>query len=249
MDQGGSIMNTFSRFWKMSALILMLLILGFTPVAAQDSESSGNEQYIPFVAGVVPSVDQATAEEPTQPAQAAQVAAPAAILRHEPGGRSKVNDLDVRLAAGEISDPLAGNTTLVSWDKIALVYHAENNMLMHKTYDVAETLAAPVSKEDLSITSVGGGGSMDVAAGNLRGGNPGAFIDSVAAYENSGGKITIYVEGYHSGLLKSVAFSVITNDVPAGESTGSPQTGAEIRIPASKNPRFRASKLLKDSLN
>ena len=28
-----------------------------------------------------------------------------------------------------------------------------------------------------------------------------------------------------------------------------PQTGAEIRIPASKNPRFRASKLLKDALN
>jgi DNA-binding protein HU-beta len=34
------------------------------------------------------------------------------------------------------------------------------------------------------------------------------------------------------------------------ERTGrNPQTGAEIRIPASKNPRFRASKLLKDSLN
>jgi DNA-binding protein HU-beta len=46
-----------------------------------------------------------------------------------------------------------------------------------------------------------------------------------------------------------VGFGVFEVSARKARTGRNPQTGAEITIPASKNPRFRASKILKDALN
>jgi len=46
-----------------------------------------------------------------------------------------------------------------------------------------------------------------------------------------------------------VGFGVFDISARKARTGRNPQTGAEISIPASKNPRFRASKLLKDAVN
>ncbi len=109
-------MKTICRFCTLFVLVLTLFMLGMTPAAAQDSE-----QYLPFV-GSSSSVEPAAVVQPVaeEPPAAAPDVIPA-LLRHEPGHPPNVKDLDVRMAAGEIDDPLAGNSTLVYWDKIAMV--------------------------------------------------------------------------------------------------------------------------------
>ena len=49
--------------------------------------------------------------------------------------------------------------------------------------------------------------------------------------------------------INLVGFGVFEVSARKARTGRNPQTGAEIMIPASKNPRFRASKLLKDALN
>jgi hypothetical protein len=162
----------------------------------------------------------------TQPA-AAPDAVPA-VLRHEPGHPPKVKDLDVRLAAGEIDDPLAGNTTLVSWDKIALVLQGTDAKFVHKTYDVDANLGVPVAKERVAALGVNGGGNMDVAAGYFTG--EAGWMETVAAWEYPAGKISLYVESYNSSLLKSVDATINTNDVVAGANVTPPSYGGKIRV-------------------
>ncbi len=48
--------------------------------------------------------------------------------------------------------------------------------------------------------------------------------------------------------INLVGFGVFEVSDRKARTGRNPQTGAEITIPASKNPRFRASKLLKDAL-
>jgi hypothetical protein len=216
-------MKPMVKLCTIAALALALLILTMTPAAAQDSE-----QYLPFI-GASPSVERAVVEQPVEDAQpeAAPDAVPA-LLRHEPGHRSKVNDLDVRLAAGEIDDPLAGNSTLVAWDKVAMVLHGLDGKFIHKTYDVDANLGVPVAKERVAGLGVNGGGNMDVAAGYFTG--EAGWMDTVAAWEYPAGKISLYVESYNSSLLKSLDATINTNDVVAGANATAPTYGGTIRV-------------------
>jgi len=65
----------------------------------------------------------------------------------------------------------------------------------------------------------------------------GAFLDVITDALKAGEKVNL------------VGFGVFDVSDRKARTGRNPQTGAEISIPASRNPRFRASKLLKDVLN
>ena len=221
-------MKSLHIFCGIGLLILVLLVLGITPVAAQDPDVQESDLYLPYVNGrqaVVP----AAAEQPVENGQAAAQNAVPAAVRHEPGHAAAVKDLDVRVATGEVSDPLAGNTTLAYWEKIAIVFHGPTNKLTHKTYDVDANLGAPVAKERVGSTvDVAGGGNLDVAAGHFTGAED--WMDTVAVWESTTGKIALYVESYNSSLVKSVDATASSNDVVAGANTGWPMYGGKVRV-------------------
>jgi hypothetical protein len=159
-----------------------------------------------------------------QPASA-QDMPPVGLPRHEPGHLARVRDLDVRVAAGQASDPLAGNTILIDWDKIAMVFRSEDNKYTHKTYDVDTGLGNPVAKERVGSVSVAGKANLDIAAGYFTGAT--GWIDTVAAWESPERKIQLYVESYNSSLAKSQEATVNTGDVVVTDITG---IGARIRV-------------------
>ena len=64
-----------------------------------------------------------------------------------------------------------------------------------------------------------------------------SFLDVIAGALKRGEKINL------------VGFGVFDVSSRKARTGRNPQTGAEINIPASRNPRFRASKLLKDAIN
>ena len=64
-----------------------------------------------------------------------------------------------------------------------------------------------------------------------------AFLDTIAAALKKGDEVRLVGFG---------TFSVTTHEATTGRN---PRTGAEIKIPASKQPKFKASKGLKDALN
>ena len=64
-----------------------------------------------------------------------------------------------------------------------------------------------------------------------------AFLDTIAAALKKGDEVRLVGFG---------TFSVTTREATTGRN---PRTGAEIKIPASKQPKFKASKGLKDALN
>ena len=129
------------------------------------------------------------------------------------------------MAAGEIEDPLGPNTTLIYWDKISMVFHAEDNKFTRKTYDVDANMVAPTVKERVGSLSVNGGGNMSVAAGYFGGAE--GWMDTVAAWEYPAGKISIYVESYNSSLAKSVDATVNSADVVQGANSGWPTVRRE----------------------
>jgi hypothetical protein len=171
---------------------------------------------------------------PPEPGQSSPstVAPQPGIPRHRPGRLAKVDNLDVLLAEGQISDPLAGNTTLVTWDKIALVWEDESgSKFTSKTYDVNASLGNPIAKHrnPLSAT-VDGAGQMDIAAGYL--GGTAGWIDTVAAWEQPAGKISMYLEGYNADLGVSVdrLWLDIGEQVAGGYASGTAEYGAFIRL-------------------
>lgn len=64
-----------------------------------------------------------------------------------------------------------------------------------------------------------------------------AFLDTIAAALKKGDEVRLVGFG---------TFSVTKRPASTGRN---PRTGAEIKIPASKQPKFKASKGLKDALN
>jgi hypothetical protein len=220
-------MQTIMTFSKFTLLALAVLILAMTPAAAQNNNVENSELYVPLIGGAQ-RVEQAAVEEAVVEAPAVQEVALAGLLQHEPGRLSKITDLDVRLAAGEISDPFGPNTTMVAWDKIAMVFHAEDNKFTRKTYDVDANLGAPVATERAGSLSVNGGGNMSIAAGYF--GGAAGWMDTVAAWEYPAGKISVYVQSYNSSLIKSVDATVNSNDPVAGANTGWPSYGGQIRV-------------------
>ena len=175
------------------------------------------------------------AQEPTPPpGEDGNPAAPpqAGLLRHRPGHLAKADNLDVLLAQGQISDPLAGNTTLVTWDKIALIWEDETgSKLTTKTYDVNTTLGNPIAKHKNPLSAtVDGAGQMDIAAGYL--GGTAGWIDTVAAWEHPQGKISMYLEGYNADLDVAVdrLWLDIGEQVQGGYSSGWSVFGAFIRL-------------------
>ncbi len=64
-----------------------------------------------------------------------------------------------------------------------------------------------------------------------------AFADVVACELKKGGKVTL------------VGFGTFEVSERAARTGRNPQTGAEMKIAASKAPKFKAGKALKDSLN
>ena len=64
-----------------------------------------------------------------------------------------------------------------------------------------------------------------------------AFTDVVAEELKNGGKVQL------------VGFGTFEVSERAARTGRNPQTGAEMQIPASKAPKFKAGKALKDSLN
>ncbi len=65
----------------------------------------------------------------------------------------------------------------------------------------------------------------------------GAFIDTVTDQLKKGNKIQL------------VGFGTFEVSKRAARTGKNPQTGAEIKIPASKAPKFKAGKALKDAVN
>ena len=134
------------------------------------------------------------------------------IPRHRPGHLAKVDNLDVLLAQGQITDPLAGNTTLVTWDKIVVAWEDyDGSTMTAKTYDVDANLGNPIAKrKEPSYTEVEGTGSMDIASGYL-GGTPG-WIQTVAAWEHPQGRIAMSVQGYDADLNVGWTWPVDTGE-------------------------------------
>lgn len=64
-----------------------------------------------------------------------------------------------------------------------------------------------------------------------------AFIDVVSAELKKGGKVQL------------VGFGTFETRKRAARKGRNPQTGAEMKIPASKSPVFKAGKALKDTVN
>lgn len=64
-----------------------------------------------------------------------------------------------------------------------------------------------------------------------------AFIESVTAELKAGNKVQL------------VGFGTFEVSKRAARTGRNPQTGAEMKIPASKAPKFKAGKALKDSIN
>ena len=70
----------------------------------------------------------------------------------------------------------------------------------------------------------------------------------------AGMALDAFVEAVSSSLQKGedvslVGFGTITVSERAARTGRNPQTGAEIKIPATKVPKFRAGKKLKDAVN
>jgi hypothetical protein len=84
------------------------------------------------------------------PVRAEEPEVPPGIPRHRVGHRAKVDNLDELLAQGLVSDPLAGNYTLVDWDEIFLAWEGGDSKFNVKLYDVDETLQN-VSPQDKNI--------------------------------------------------------------------------------------------------
>ena len=139
---------------------------------------------------------------------------PVTLPRHAPGHLSRVSDLDVRIAAGQAPDPLSGSPTIISWDKLSLVFHDSSNQFMRKTYDVDPNLNVPAVKSRSGMQSVNGAGNMGIAAGYL--GGTAGWLDIAAAWEYPAGRISVYVSSYDGNLGISTNATLNTSDQVLG---------------------------------
>jgi hypothetical protein len=82
-----------------------------------------------------------------QPALASEVSKPADvhIPHHRPGHLAKTKNLNDLVVGGQ-NDPLAGNYTLVNWDRIATFWTDDGNKVNTKIYAENETLGNPIPK-------------------------------------------------------------------------------------------------------
>jgi len=151
------------------------------------------------------------------------------IPQHRPGHLARTQQLDTLVASGAVSDPLAGNSTVISWDKISLIWqNTGNNAAMRKTYDVA--LGAPFTLTEKQRTTFGsatvqGAGNLAIAAGHFL--PPDGWTQSVAAWEYPTGKIQMNVQGYNASLAVSGDYALATGETVAG---GSASGGGLIRV-------------------
>jgi hypothetical protein len=100
------------------------------------------------------------------PVRADEPEVPRGIPRHRVGHRAKVDNLDVLLAQGQITDPLVGNRTLVDWDEIVLAWEGGGDLFNAKVYDVDANLSDPMAKDKhIDYGGVHGGNHLDVAVG------------------------------------------------------------------------------------
>jgi len=82
-----------------------------------------------------------------QAASAPQIMKPADvhIPHHRPGHLAKTRNLETLVVGGQ-NDPLAGNYTLVNWERIATFWTDDGDKVNTKTYAENETLSNPVPK-------------------------------------------------------------------------------------------------------
>lgn len=105
------------------------------------------------------------------------------VPRNDAARLPRIGNLPELLAQGAVSDPLAGNYTLVNWDRIGFAWIGTDDPAHAniKMYAVTETLSAPIPKAKSTPSEpVFGATALDLAAGYLRG-DP-AAMDLVAAY-------------------------------------------------------------------
>lgn len=117
------------------------------------------------------------------PTPAPRARPPVRIPRNDAARLPRLGNLGELLAQGAVSDPLAGNYTLVNWDRIGFAWIGTDDPAHAniKMYAVTETLSAPIPKAKSTpsepaypVTA------LDLATGYLRG-DP-AAMDLVAAY-------------------------------------------------------------------
>ena len=157
-------MNANSKHrWQASCLIGLVLVLLISILMLNPSSH--------------PPRARAQGPDPTPPASgqapspsARQMDPPLPIPRHRVGHLAKVDNLDVLLEQGQLSDPLAGNYTLVNWDRIAMVWQGTDTCFNTKIYTTTEELDSLTAKAKAIDSAYPSSlGQIDVAAGYLGG--------------------------------------------------------------------------------
>lgn len=178
--------NGAARIAVAGGLMLALLLVLPETVSAQDTTLDS------WVEGQV--IEGGPVADPVSPG----------IPRIEPGQVLPLNDLDVRMAMGETADPLAGNYTMLSTDKIVLAWHSPSTTVpfCSKPYDIPAALGPPVAKTkgcDQWGTMLAGN-NVDAVTGHLL--SPLPYIDTLLLTDFENNRLTASIRRYNSSLAQ-----------------------------------------------
>lgn len=121
--------------------------------------------------------------------------------------------LDVLLAQGQISDPLAGNYHMVTMDRIALIWEGSGGYLNEKIYasDVITNPPVPKFRDTDSLYPLGGAKDMDVATRYH-----GSFVDLASVWQTGNSRIVLRDERLTGTWTRSDGSEIATDQYAYG---------------------------------